>query len=145
LEKCKLALVEARKQYDSDQGQNESSPKLLDEDSCLGLWRVLFANTDNLIHDSLGMELLTVLGSSGIIWRVIKDKVVQAILFSRLSISTPGKSNILFVDFLVEDQSASQIKKETHASCAALLIACQGGAGRTILNMNRRKQDGIYS
>jgi hypothetical protein len=50
-----------------------------------------------------------------------------------------------FVDFLNEAPSTSQIKKDTRALYGALLSACQGGVGQSILMENRLKQDGIWS
>jgi hypothetical protein len=50
-----------------------------------------------------------------------------------------------YVDFMDEEPSTSQIKKDTHALYGALLSACKGGVGLRILIENRGKHDGIRS
>jgi hypothetical protein len=47
--------------------------------------------------------------------------------------------------FMDDVTSASQIKKDARALHGALLSACQGGVGRTILMENRGKQDVIQA
>jgi hypothetical protein len=50
-----------------------------------------------------------------------------------------------YVDFLDEEPSASQIKKDARALYGALRCACQRGVGHRLLMENRGKQDGIRS
>jgi hypothetical protein len=154
---------EVKKQYESDQEQYENSPNLLDEN--------LNQIPDNpsTFMSRIREKAMGKIAANDETRQVLNPRVTWDGSIDRFEIfrnnveghygqSDAGylfdpdfqaayleRGTHCFVDFLDEVPSASQIKNDIRALYGALLSACQGGVGRSILMENRLKQDDIRS